>query len=228
MLLGHSLSAQVLTQEEIEDTFVLTFGEIPSNGKEWMQLADSIKSAYPLDINKQITFTHVIDVPNKNKNDIFIAAQSWFTASFNDGKSVMQTADKEAGVILAKGYLAGVGHREGFSKSVTVSAYVMIRLDVKDEKVRLITTIQEYEMKQSTGVGMAIMGGLSGNSVTNNAHFSIVPQNGYPFSTDKKYKSYKRETSIGYASSIAYSILLKNKVEAALRVGITGTDNSDW
>lgn len=224
----NTLSAQVMTPEEIELMFIQTFGEIPKNGKGWMELADSIKTSYPLDVNNQISLTNVIEVPNKSKDNIFIAAHAWFNASFNDGKSVLQMADKDAGVILAKGFLSGVGHRDGFSKSVTVSAYVIIRLDIKDERVRLITTIQEYEMKQSAGVGLAIMGAIGGSVNSSSSAFSIIPQSGYPFSEDKDYKSYRRETSIGYASSIAYSILLKQKLESALNLGITGTDGDDW
>lgn len=228
LFMCNTMSAQVMTAEELESTFVQTFGEIPKNGKDWMMLADSVKTLFPLDVNNQITLTNVIDVPNKSKNDIYIAAHAWFNASFNDGKSVVQMADKDAGVILAKGLLSGVGHRDGFSKSVTVSAYVIIRLDIKDEKVRLITTVQEYEMYQTTGVGMALMGGLTGSSVSNNAKFSIIAQNGYPFSDDKTYKAYKRETSIGFTSSIAYSLVLKQKLDSALKLGITGTDGDDW
>ena len=223
----NSLSAQILTEEEIELTFIQTFGDIPKQGNDWMILADSIKTSYPLDMNNQITTTNVLEIPNKSKDDIFIAAHAWFNASFNDGKSVVQMADKNAGVILAKGFLRGVGHRDGFSKSVTVSAYVIIRLDIKDSKVRLITTIQDYEMAQATGVGLAVMGALGGTYVDNSkAPFSIMPQDGYPFS--EKNKQYKRETSIGYASCIAYSLLLKQKVESALKLGITGTDGDDW
>lgn len=224
----NTLSAQVMTPEEIELMFIQTFGEIPKNGKGWMELADSIKTSYPLDVNNQISLTNVIEVPNKSKDNIFIAAHSWFNASFNDGKSVIQMADKDSGVILAKGFLSGVGERTGFTKSVSVSAYVIIRLDIKDSRVRLITSVQEYEMKQVTGVGMAIMGGLTGSAVKNNAQLSILPHSGYPFSEDKAYKAYKRETSIGYASSIAYSLLLKQKLESALNVGITGTEGDDW
>ena len=224
----NSLSAQILTEEEIELTFIQTFGDIPKQGKDWMILADSIKTTYPLDMNNQITTTNVIEIPNKSKDDIFIAAHAWFNASFNDGKSVVQMADKNAGVILAKGFLSGVGHRDGFSKSVTVGAYVIIRLDIKDAKVRLITMIQEYEMLQGTGVGLAVMGALGGTPVNNSkTSFSILPQDGYPFEL-KENKNYKRETSIGYASCIAYSLLLKQKLESALKLGITGTDGDDW
>lgn len=221
------LAAQVLTNDEVELTFIQTFGEIPKNGKGWMILADSMKTAYPLDINNQISLTNVIDIPNKRKDEIFIAAHAWFNASFNDGKSVVQMADKDAGIILAKGFLSGVGHRDGFSKSVTVSAHVIIRLDIKNGKIRLITTIQNYEMTQSTGVGLAIMGAIGGNAKTSVSEISILPQDGYPFEL-KENKNYRRETSIGYASCIAYSLLLKQKLESALKIGITGTDSDNW
>lgn len=226
LLLSFSLfvidvSAQNITAQDVEEAIAETYGYKPETGEEYLTLADKLVATYPLDINNQLSFTHILDVPGKTKDEIFIAVNAWFVASFNDGKSVIQMADKDAGIILAKGYLNGVGHRIGFAKSVLVGEYIVIRLDIKDEKIRLITSISEYYMETSAGVGQILFGGAVPQDVTIPIYAS------YPF--DKKsYKSYKREAAIGYVGGIAYSHVLKNKVEKAINLGITGTEGEDW
>lgn len=218
-----SASAQVVTAQEVEAVFEQNYGGIPKNGKGWMALADSIVSNFPLDINRQISTTNVIDVEGKSKDEQYILANSWFVAQFNSGKSVIQLNDKEAGVIIGKGYISGVGHRDGFTKSVDISTWVIARIDIKDEKVRLITTIQEYEMDVKTGIGVAVMGGGQMKVGT----ITMIPSQAYPFDA-KTNKQFNREAAIGYSSGIIWSLLIKQKLQDALRVGITGTDTQDW
>ena len=141
------VSAQTITAQDVEEAIAETYGYKPETGEEYLTLADELVATYPLDMNNQLSFTHILDVPGKTKDEIFIAINAWFVASFNDGKSVIQMTDKDAGIILAKGYLNGVGHRIGFAKSVLVGEYIVIRLDIKDEKIRLITSISEYYME---------------------------------------------------------------------------------
>ena len=138
--------SQIITTQDVDNAIIEIYGSQPKTGKEYMELADKLMPEYPLDQNQQISFTTVIDAPNKTKDELFTMLNNWFVASFNSGKSVIQMTDKEQGVIIAKGYLSGVGDRVGFSKSVTVGEYIIIRLDIKDEKIRLISSIQEYYM----------------------------------------------------------------------------------
>ena len=133
-----TINAQIITSEDVDAAIAELYGMQPQNGKEYIELADRLVLEYPLDNNKQISFTTIIDAPGKTKDELYITLNNWFVSSFNSGKSVVQMTDKEQGVILAKGYLSGVGSRFGFLKSVSVGEYIIIRLDIKDEKVRLI------------------------------------------------------------------------------------------
>ena len=214
-------NAQIITTQDVENAIGVLFGHQPQNGKEYMELADKLVAEYPLDQNNQISFTTILKAPGKNKDELFVLLNSWFVASFNSGKSVVQMSDKEQGIILAKGYLSGVGHRVGFAKSVTVGEYIIIRLDVKDEKVRLITSIQEYYMDTSIGVGQVLFGG------TAPADIEIPVYQGYPFNT-QQYKMYKKEAAIGYVGGIVYSKVLVNKIEKAINSGIVGTESQNW
>ncbi len=213
--------SQIITSEDIGNAIVEIYGIQPQNGKEYMELADKLMTEYPLDQNRQISFTSIIDAPNKTKDELFVMLNNWFVASFNSGKSVVQMTDKEQGVILAKGYLSGVGSRTGFSKSVTVGEYIIIRLDIKDAKIRLITSIQEYHMDTSVGVGQVLFGGVAP------ADIDFPVYQGYPFDK-KKYKNYRREAAIGYIGGIVYSKVLVGKIEKAINFGITGTEGGNW
>lgn len=216
-----SINAQVITSQDVDKAIAELYGVQPQNGKEYMELADRLMLEYPLDQNQQLSFTTIIEAPGKSKDDLFVTLNNWFVSSFNSGKSVVQMADKEQGVILAKGYLSGVGSRVGFAKSVVVGEYIIIRLDIKDEKVRLITSIQEYYMDTSAGVGQMLFGGATMSDT------EILVYSGYPF--DKQMnKGYKKECAIGYVGGIVYSKVLVNKVDKAINQGVVGTESLDW
>ena len=215
------VNAQIITADDIEQVVVETYNIEPKTGQEYMALADQLVAEYPLDMNRQLTFTSVIEAPQKTKDELYTLLNGWFVASFNDGKSVIQMSDKESGIILAKGYLSGVGSRVGFSKSVNVGEYIVIRLDIRDEKIRVISSIQEYYMETSIGVGQMLFGGTAPKDIK----FPVFK--GYPFDT-KSFKQYKREAAIGYVGGIVYSKILQNKLRNAINYGITGTENSNW
>ena len=217
----YEAKSQIVTTQEVDDAIIELYGIKPQGGKEYMYLADKLMADYPLDKNNQISFTTVVNAPKKSKDELFVTLNNWFVSSFNSGKSVIQMTDKEQGVIIAKGYLSGVGSRTGFSKSVSVGEYIIIRLDIKDEKIRVITSIQEYYMDTTIGVGQVLFGGIAPSDV----QFPVYQ--GYPF--DKKsYKNYKRESAIGYVGGIVYSKVLVDKIDKAINFGLTGTESNDW
>lgn len=75
-----------------------------------------------IDANGNISTITVIGCPNLSKNNIYIQAHSWFVNSFNSGKSVIQFDDKEAGTILAKGYLRDIAVSNGRGSSLQGTA----------------------------------------------------------------------------------------------------------
>ena len=213
--------SQIITTQDVEDQIAKLYGTQPQTGKEYRELADKIIIEYPLDANNQISFTTVLEIPGKQKDELFIMLNNWFVSSFNSGKSVIQMVDKEQGVILAKGYLSGVGSRMGFMKSVVVGEYIIIRIVIKYEKIRIITSIQEYYMDTSVGVGQILFGGVALQDIT------LPVYSCYPFDK-KQHKSYKNEAAIGYVGGIVYSKVLVDKIEKATKFGITGTESQNW
>lgn len=52
-----------------------------------------------------LTFSEVIEVPNVNKDELFIRGREWFNGNFKSSKDVLQVADKESGELLGKGIM---------------------------------------------------------------------------------------------------------------------------
>ena len=78
----------------------------------------------------QLQITKIIDVPNINKNQLYIRVNEWFVNSFNSAESVIEFQDKEAGKIMGK---------YTFDSFVSLYNYRIkqtISVDIKDGKIR--------------------------------------------------------------------------------------------
>lgn len=116
------------------------------NAQTAAEMMAEIKDKYTLDDNGRVTYTKVIDLPGMKKEDIYNRAQSYFVYNYVDGKSVIQTQDKEAGLLLAKGIYADV--HVGISLITTyVDCSHIVRVDCRDDKARIIVTLLDYEKK---------------------------------------------------------------------------------
>lgn len=174
-----------------------------------------------IDKNGNISMINIIDSPRSEKEKIYIQANSWFVHTFNSGKSVIQLNEKEAGTILAKGYLKNIAEQVGFAISYEISAHIIFRIDIKDGKARLITTIQEYESINRGGVAGAMSGNISPSLNT------CKPETVFPF-VDKSATLSKKAGAKAYCACCMYMIAMKNQLEKAINNGIVGMDVEDW
>lgn len=174
-----------------------------------------------IDKNGNISMINVIQAPSLSKDQIYIQTNSWFVNTFNSGKSVIQLNEKDAGVILAKGYLKNIAEQVGFAISYEISASVLFRIDIKDGRARLITTIQEYESVNRGGVAGAISGNVS-------ASMNVCkPETVYPF-VDAATVLSRKAGAKAYCACCMYMIAMKNQLEKAINEGIIGGDLEDW
>lgn len=92
------------------------------------------------------TFSSVIQVQGKNKDELYTSANIWFVDIFNNAESVIQFSDKEAGKIAGKYYqqlTVGMSFYDSFQT---------IQVDIKDEKVRFtIRNPQDIYMGNAFG-----------------------------------------------------------------------------
>jgi hypothetical protein len=88
----------------------------------------------PLEIkpNQEVDYIKIIDVNGKNKSTIFPLVEQWFSETYNSSKSVINFKDPETGVIIGR-----VITRADVGLGVANNVYYNIKVEVKDEKIRL-------------------------------------------------------------------------------------------
>ena len=117
-----------------------------SYGQSAKEMLAEIDGKWELDDNGNVTIVKVIEAPELKKEEIFNRALNYFTYNYVSGKSVIQTQDKENGLIVGKGVYNDV--HIGMSLITTyVDAWHILRVDVKDGRARIIVTLTEYEKK---------------------------------------------------------------------------------
>lgn len=220
VLLGATYAkAQIITEQ---DFAAIDMTQFDTNGDGKIkddEAALVIKDLYGLDRNNSITRVTVIDSIPKSKEQIYVAVNDWFARSFNDGKSVIQLNDKDAGCIIGKGYISNMGSTLSFASNADISAYVIIRVDMKDGKMRVTTSIQKYEIEKGNGVLGALAGGPAAYQ---KVHQEFIPSECFPFT-----KKNKKEGAKAFVKSHLYSLVVINKLQDAVLNGLTG-GNDDW
>jgi len=191
---------------------IILFGTF-SYAQTAKEMLNEIQGKWQLDDNKNVTVFKVIEAPGLKKEEIFNRALNYFTYNYVSGKSVIQTQDKENGLIVGKGIYNNV--HIGISLLTTyVDAYHILRVDVKDGKARIIVTLTEYEKKL---VGGNTPPAYSTTQVSQ--EFPINP-NGLSKTVMTKafYKSFKKANST------------LDAVEKAIKEGNTSKalENSGW
>ncbi len=91
-------------------------------------LCTSCATIYKDDIS---SFSQIITVAGKTKDELFVSAASWFVDSFKDSKSVLEISDKQSGLLKGK-YTTEVA--QGLTSMIIES---IITVETKDGKVRL-------------------------------------------------------------------------------------------
>lgn len=113
-------------------------------GQTAKKMLAEIEGKWSLDDNRNVTIVKIIEVSDLNKEEIFNRAINYFTYNYVNGKSVIQTQDKENGLIVGKGVYENT--HIGISLLTTyIDAWHVLRVDVKDKKARLIISLTEYE-----------------------------------------------------------------------------------
>jgi hypothetical protein len=212
------INAQYITNKDLEKYDINQFDENGDNKADYIEAANYLKSRYELDANEQITRITVVEIPNMTKEQLYQSIHQWFLASFVNGESVLQFDDKEAGIILGKGFLRNIAQHFGFGFSADISAWVLIRVEIKGGKYRLTTIIQSYELMTATGVI-----GVLASTPDIPRKEEWLPSNCYPFN-----KQYKKTASKAFVFCHLYSMILAEKLENAVKNGITGTENDAW
>lgn len=175
-----------------------------------------------MDKNNSLTYQQVIDCGASTKDQLYVILNYWFTASFNDANSVIKLNDKESGTIIASGYVSEIAGHVGGMNTYNVSVKPIIKVDIKDGKVRVTYTVQCYEVEKAAGGG--IMGALGGAKAVQVSEKWPL-EKCYPFVEKDKHK---KTSSKALVMAHAYSNVIMDKIEEAVKNGLVGNEDSDW
>lgn len=207
-------NAQILRAEELEHYTKEKYGE------KWVDAATNLSKTLSLDKNKALTYTQIIEAPNKTKEQLYILLNYWYSATFNSGKSVIQLNDKDAGVIIGKGFIEEIASHTGGMNQYKVNLEPVIKTDIKDGKIRITYTVPFYTVVKIAG------GGYMGDQRTArrvNENWSL--DKCYPFA---KKDSHKQTSSKSLVMAHAYSNVIIDKIEEVVKNGLVGNETEDW
>ena len=227
-----TVQAQVMKAADLEKYAKERYGD------KWLDAAKNLAEGLTLDKNESLTYQQVIQAEGKTKQQLYVALNYWATATFKDHKAITLN-DKEAGCIIISSTIPSIVEHMGTISKYTVSITPVIRLDIKEGRVRVTFTVQNYDILND------ISGGWFGvkpdgeknksygdgkRKMDDKTNVSLYDENWeiakhYPFVEND---AQKRTCAKALVMTHAYSNAIIDKVEEALKNGIVGNEDDDW
>ncbi len=237
MMVAVSAQAQVMKSADLEKYAKQKYGE------KWLDAAANLAKGLTFDKNDALTYQEVIEAPGKTKSQLYVALNYWVTATFKD-KQAITLNDKEAGCIIVSSTIDAIADHTGTLFRYVVSITPVIKLDIKDGKVRVTYTVQNYDILIVEDGGWL---GALGDRDNNRQRTQNIYSDGKRMKNDntdrrlydeqweitKHYPfvekdAQKRTCSKALVMTHAYSNAIIDKVGEAIKNGITGADDDDW
>ena len=232
MFCGNTVvEAQVMKAADLEKYAKQKYGD------KWLDAAKNLASTLTLDKNESLTYQQVVEAPGKTKQQLYVALNYWATATFKVNNAITLN-DKEAGCIIISSTIKNIAEHMGTISKYSVSITPIIRLDIKDGKIRVTYTVQNYDILDD------ISGGWFGIATDDkNKSYADAKRKAddktnpnlwdeqweiarhYPF-VEKDSK--KRTCAKALVMTHAYSNAIMDKVEEAVKNGIVGNDDDEW
>ena len=225
------VQAQVMKAADLEKYAKQKYGD------KWLDAAKNLASTLTLDKNESLTYQQVIEASGKTKQQLYVALNYWATATFKDNNAITLN-EKEAGCIIISSTIKNIAEHMGTISKYSVSITPIIRLDIKDGKIRVTYTVQNYDILDD------ISGGWFGIATDDkNRSYADAKRKAddktnpnlwdeqweiarhYPF-VEKDSK--KRTCAKALVMTHAYSNAIMDKVEEAVKNGIVGNDDDEW
>ena len=225
-----STQAQVMKSADLEKYAKQKYGD------KWLDAAKNLAAGLTLDKNESLTYQQVIEAPGKTKAQLYVALNYWVTATFKD-HSAITLNDKEAGCIIVSSTIKNIAEHMGTLNKYSVSITPVIRLDIKEGKVRVTYTVQTYDVLADISGGWLTpvesdnkTYGDSKRKADDKTNANLYDEQWeiakhYPF-LEKDVR--KRTCSKALVMTHAYSNAIIDKVEEAVKNGIVGNEDDDW
>ena len=225
-----SLQAQVMKAADLEKYAKERYGD------KWLDAALNLAADITLDKNESLTYQQVVEAPGKTKSQLYVALNYWVTATFKD-KQAITLNDKEAGCIIISSTIPNIVSHTGTLNKYSVSITPVIRLDIKDGRIRVTYTVQNYDILTDVSGGWLSLTesdertyGDSKRKKDDKTNANLYDEqweiaHHYPF-VEKDPQ--KRTCAKALVMTHAYSNAIIDKVEEAVKNGIVGNDDDDW
>jgi len=225
-----SVEAQVMKSADLEKYAKERYGD------KWLDAAKNLAEGLALDKNQSLTYQQVIEAPGKTRQQLYVALNYWATATFKD-KQAITLNDKEAGCIIISSTLPDIVEHTGTLNKYSVSITPVIRLDIKDGKIRVTYTVQNYDILADISGGWLSLAdpdektyGDSKRKKDDKTNARLYDEQWeiakhYPF---VEKDAQKRTCAKALVMTHAYSNAIIDKVEEAVKNGIVGNDDDDW
>jgi len=225
-----TVQAQVMKSADLEKYAKERYGD------KWLDAAKNLASTLTLDKNESLTYQQVIEAPGKTKLQLYVALNYWATATFKDNNAITLN-DKEAGCIIISSALKNIAEHIGTINKYSVNITPVIRLDIKDGKVRVTYTVQSYDVLADMSGGWLSYTDDAKKTYGDSKRKSDDKTNAnlydeqweiarhYPF---VEKDAQKRTCAKALVMTHAYSNAIMDKVEEAIKNGIVGNEDEDW
>ena len=224
------VQAQVMKAADLEKYAKQNYGD------KWVDAAMNIAKDLTLDKNESLTYQEVIQAPGKTKEQLYVALNYWVTATFKD-KQAISLNDKEAGCIIIQSTFSNIAEHTGTLFKYSVSITPIIRFDIKEGRIRVTYTVQNYELLKDISGGWITpvksderTYGDSKRKKDDKTNANLYDEQWeiakhYPF-VEKDSK--KRTCAKALVMTHAYSNAIIDKVEEAVKNGVVGNEDDDW
>ena len=229
------VQAQVMKTADLEKYAKEKYGE------KWLDAAANLAQGLAFDKNQSLTYQQVIEAPGKTKQQLYVMLNYWATATFKD-KQAITLNDKDAGCIIISSTIDAIADHTGTLYRYIVNITPVIKIDIKEGKVRITYTVQNYDvLKVEDGGWLGAMSDKDQNRQKDDyadgkrmkadktdrrlydEQWEIAKH--YPF---VEKDAQKRTCSKALVMAHAYSNAIMDKIEEAVKNGIVGNEDDDW
>ncbi|MDN5204224.1 DUF4468 domain-containing protein [Fulvivirgaceae bacterium BMA10] len=171
-----------------------------------------IQGQWQQDDNGNVTYVRIVEAKGISKEKIYNRALNYFIYDYGNGKSAIQIKDPDLGRIVNKGLYDDVHIGVDLSTTSYIDTWHIVRIDIKENRARIILTLTEYEKKITDRSPIP-----SYSTARVNEEFPINPGGFYKTVMGKAFvKSHDR------------AIATLDRIEKAINEGNTELENDDW
>jgi len=225
-----AIEAQVMKSADLEKYAKQRYGD------KWLDAARNVASGLTLDKNESLTYQQIINAPGKTKQQLYVALNYWATATFKDNQAITLN-DKDAGCIIISSTIKNIAQHTGTLNKYSVSITPIIRIDIKEGRIRVTYTVQTYDVLADISGGWLSPTddakktyGDSKRKADDKTNANLYDEqweiaHHYPF---VQKDAQKRTCAKALVMTHAYSNAVIDKIEEAVKNGLVGNDDEDW